>query len=206
MAHSSPLFWSFHKCAPATRPSLPPPPAETILSITLSPAENSSPSQRAQERTQRCHLCVPSMDGQGRHIVDDKVEARAVGRCVGVERTACSRVCHFVPTSSGTEGCSMWKVSRGLTLRCPNLQNMDHFGWALFEVPLCVPGLMGGAALGICTFSGCRKVKRPEELRPPRALSPLGAVGMGSGSFLPETLVLSPEGCAAPSFWCPLGS
>lgn len=36
-------------------------------------------------------------------------------------RGQCILVYHFVPTSSGSEGCSMWKESRGLTLRCPNL-------------------------------------------------------------------------------------
>lgn len=75
---------------------------------------------------------------------------------------------------------------------------MDHFGWAFFEVPLCVPGLMGGTVLGVYVFSGHHRFKRPEELRPPHALSPLGGAGVGSGSLLSETLVLAPEGCRAP--------
>lgn len=51
------------------------------------------------------------------------------------ERTVHSRVCHLVPTSSGREGCFVQKLSRVLTLKCPNFDNLAHFRWPLAEMP-----------------------------------------------------------------------
>lgn len=135
-----------------TPPSRPPaetvPPSNTPKLLwpcvsAAGPARYPPPGQRVQGPVQSC---PPLRSQQG-------WPARTQSRCSGKigqmanrrdrrwgdawepERTVHSRVCHLVPTSSGREGCFVQKLSRVLTLKCPNFDNLAHFRWPLAEMP-----------------------------------------------------------------------
>ena len=117
------LFPPRRNCAPI---------ALKLLSPSLSPAgtaRHPSPGQRVRGPVQSCPPLCPQQGWPARAYSRCSVKIgqmvnsrdRRWGGAWERERTVHSCVCHLVPTSSGNEGCSVQKVSRELTLRCPNL-------------------------------------------------------------------------------------